>query len=173
MSKTLAMVCSGFIRWPHSPKWDCAVEEAAVVPRGQPLPILHFSLEWNDLVRAGTFLALAHFKLNGLAVVQSGVAAAHLDFRMVNKQVLATVFRCDKTKTFVRIEPLNCTFTHFILSKIMVNQYHFSTFEFTVPKRTLYCTPAAEARGRGAVYFRHRSYWYWQFADIGTWVRLP
>jgi len=42
--------------------------------------MLHLCLERNDLVRAGTFLALAHFKLNSLAVIQSGITAAHLDF---------------------------------------------------------------------------------------------
>jgi hypothetical protein len=99
--------------------------------------MLHLCLERNDLVRAGSFLALAHFKLNGLAVVQSSVTAAHLDFRMMNKQVFATVFRCNETKTFICIEPLNCTFTHLYLSTIMVNHYHFSASEFTVPKQTL------------------------------------
>jgi len=40
-------------------------------------------LERNDLIRAWAFLALAYFELNGLAVIQSGITAAHLDLLLL------------------------------------------------------------------------------------------
>jgi len=100
-------------------------------------------------------LALAHFKLNSLAVIQSGITAAHLDFRMVNKQVFAAVFRRNETKTFVCIEPLNCTFTHITLSKIMVNHYYISTFEFTLSKQTVKALLPQKSVAGEQVYVTH------------------
>lgn len=39
---------------------------------------------------------------------------------MVNKQIFAAIFWSNKTETFIRIEPLNCTFAHFLYSFLSV-----------------------------------------------------
>jgi hypothetical protein len=69
-------------------------------------------LDRTNLVSTWAFLTLTNGKLNGLAVIQRSVTAVCLNFGMVDKQVLATVFRCNEAEAFLCAEPLNCTFTH-------------------------------------------------------------
>ncbi len=66
----------------------------------------------NHIGGAWTLLALANFKLDGLAVIQRCITSATFDFRVVYKKIFPPTFRSYKTETFICIEPLNCTFTH-------------------------------------------------------------
>lgn len=65
--------------------------------------------------RARAFLTLTDLKRDLLVLVQGG-AAGHLDFRIMDKQILSTIVGSDKTKTLCRIKPLDCTCTHYIYS---------------------------------------------------------
>ena len=73
-------------------------------------------LDSNNLICARTFLALANFKFDRLAIIECRVSATRLNFRMMNEQVFAAVLRGNKSKTFVGVEPLYCTFGHFLYS---------------------------------------------------------
>jgi hypothetical protein len=57
------------------------------------------------------FFALADLEVDLLVFIKSCIAAC-LDFRMMDEQICAAVIRTNKPKSFVRIEPLYCTFTH-------------------------------------------------------------
>jgi hypothetical protein len=61
----------------------------------------------------GAFLSFANLKLNSLAIVQFGEATIGLDFRVVDEQISATIFRSNKTVAFVGVKPLYRTFTHY------------------------------------------------------------
>ncbi len=43
----------------------------------------------------------------------------------MNKQIFTAILRCNETKTFVRIEPFNCTFTHFLYSWLLVEEKNY------------------------------------------------
>ena len=75
-------------------------------------PVFCFELAGDDVGRTRTFFALSDLKLHLLAFVKRGVAA-HLDFRMMNEQILAGVVGSDKSKTFASVKPFYCTCTHF------------------------------------------------------------
>ena len=66
----------------------------------------------NHLVCTGTFLTLAHFELDFLAVIQRCVRVSALDFRVMNEKVLAAVVGGNETVAFASVEPLNRAFTH-------------------------------------------------------------
>jgi hypothetical protein len=65
----------------------------------------------DDVCGAGAFFALAYVELDRLALLQLGVSA-HLDFRMMNEEILAAIIGNDKPKTLFTIEPLYFTSTH-------------------------------------------------------------
>ena len=60
---------------------------------------------------AWAFLTLPNFKLNLLTVFKWFIAF-HLNFRVMNKQIFVIFIRRNKSKTLVRVKPLNCTCTH-------------------------------------------------------------
>ena len=68
-------------------------------------------LSGRDLSGTRTFWATAYFKALGLAVFKGGVAF-HLDFGVVDKEILATVFWGDKSVAFFGVEPFYITCTH-------------------------------------------------------------
>ena len=88
-------------------------------------------LDRHNIISTWTFLTLANFIFNCLAVIKR---IATFNFRMMNKKIFSSILRCDEAKTFTSTEPLNCTFTHIIFSRLMVNHHDISTFEFTVSK---------------------------------------
>jgi len=61
-------------------------------------------------------LAFPNFILYFLGITQGCVATASLDFRMMNKQILATVIWSNETKTLVCVESLYCTCNHAVFS---------------------------------------------------------
>jgi hypothetical protein len=68
----------------------------------------------DNIICTWAFLALTNFKLNILPVIKRRVVVAALDFGVMNEEILSAIFGCDKTKAFSRIEPLNCSFTHYL-----------------------------------------------------------
>lgn len=71
-----------------------------------------FKLAGDDVRRTRAFFALSDLELHLLALIKRGVAA-HLDFRMMNEQILAGIIGGDKSKTFASVEPFYCTCTHY------------------------------------------------------------
>lgn len=59
---------------------------------------LAFNLARNYVGSAGSLLTLSNFELNLLAFVERNIAA-HLDFRMVDKQIFAAVIRDYESKS--------------------------------------------------------------------------
>lgn len=51
---------------------------------------------------------------------------------MMNEQVFASVFRSNKTKSFIRVKPLNRSFAHNAFNYFAVNESNVSLREFTV-----------------------------------------
>ncbi len=78
-------------------------------------------LNRNNFICTWAFLTLPHFIFDGLSVIERCVAATTLNFRMVNKQIFSSILGSNKTKSFVCIEPLNCTFAHIVFSITLVN----------------------------------------------------
>ena len=68
-------------------------------------------LDRGYIICAGAFFALSDVEVNLLAFIQSGIPA-HLDFRMVDEQIIAAVIRGNKAKSLDCIEPFYCTCTH-------------------------------------------------------------
>jgi hypothetical protein len=71
----------------------------------------HFVLAGGYVGRAWPFFALSDLELYLLAFIKIRIPA-HLDFRVMNEQILAAVFGADKSKTFCPVKPLHNTFTH-------------------------------------------------------------
>jgi hypothetical protein len=67
---------------------------------------------------------LSNFIFNFLAFIKRFKAALALNFRMMNKQVFASVLWSDKTEAFVWIEPLygTCTHADFFLVKLILRR---------------------------------------------------
>jgi len=82
---------------------------------GVPTPL---PLDWYNFISTRAFLSLANFKLYRLSVIQRGITATTLNFRMMNEKVFATILWSNKAKTLVCVEPLNCTLTHTIFSVV-------------------------------------------------------
>ena len=66
------------------------------------------ALELNDVLRLKPLGALGDFERN-LIVFAQGFESLRLNGRMVNKQILTTVFGRDETIPFCVVEPLHCT----------------------------------------------------------------
>ncbi len=62
----------------------------------------------GGLLSLGAFLSL---KPNSLSLGE-GLETGAADCGVMNKNVIATILRGDKTKTFALIKPLYCTITH-------------------------------------------------------------
>ena len=63
-------------------------------------------LNRRDVDRSRPFLTLFDIERDFLTFVEGFITVA-IDRRVVNKHVLTTLFRCDKTKTLGCVEPLN------------------------------------------------------------------
>lgn len=64
------------------------------------------------VVRAGSLLTLTNFVLYLLAIIQCCVFTTGLNCGVMNKEIFASIFRCNKSKTLIGVKPLNGTFTH-------------------------------------------------------------
>ena len=71
------------------------------------------ALDRHHVGCAWPFLALTHFELDLLTLIKCRVPAAAFNFRMMNEEIFSAAIGRDKSITFSRVEPLNCTFTHF------------------------------------------------------------
>jgi hypothetical protein len=74
-----------------------------------------FRLYWGYIVGTWAFFALSDLKANLLVFIEGGIAS-RLDFRVMDKQVIAAAIRSDKTKSLTRVEPFYCTCTHYYYS---------------------------------------------------------
>jgi hypothetical protein len=77
--------------------------------------------EGNNILGTWTFLAFAHFEFYFLTFRERCMPPTTLDFRMMNEKIFSSILRCNKTKTFSVIEPLDCTLTHSSLFCFVVN----------------------------------------------------
>lgn len=84
-------------------------------------------LERDNLIGAWAFLALPNFKFYFLPIIKSCVTATTLNFRVMYEQIFAAIFRRNKSKTLVCVEPLDCTFTHVVFSIVLVKDYEIPT----------------------------------------------
>jgi len=75
-------------------------------------PVFYFELAGDYVGCTRAFFALADLEFHLLAFVKRGVAA-HLDFRMMNEQILAGIIGGDKSKTFASVKPFYCTCAHY------------------------------------------------------------
>ncbi len=80
-----------------------------------PVPITRSTLDSHDFIGTRTFLTFANFKFYCLAVTKRRISSATLNFRMMNEKVFSSILRGNETKTFICVEPLDCTFTHICL----------------------------------------------------------
>ena len=76
-------------------------------------------LKRDDLIGARPLLALAYFKFHFLTFIEGCVTATALNLGVMHEQVFATLFRGDKAKTFLCIEPLHSTLTHYLPSSYL------------------------------------------------------
>jgi len=109
--------------------------QVAGSPSGYMRLLLILHLDRHYVICAGALLALAHFELDRLAVVQRRVVVTAFDFRMVHEKILSPIFRCDETITLSGIKPLNCSFTHFLVLDTNGENINNSDFEFTFSKQ--------------------------------------
>ena len=77
------------------------------------LSVVDFQLEDLDVLCLPTLRATLHVEADGLAFLQR-TEPVRLDGREVNEYVFAVLTR-NEAKTFVAIEPLNCSLFHLIL----------------------------------------------------------
>ena len=65
----------------------------------------------DDVDGTGAFFALTDIERHRLAFLKVGVAA-HLNLRMMNKQLFAAIIGDDESKSFFAVKPLYFTCTH-------------------------------------------------------------
>ena len=76
------------------------------------------SLNANNLLCTWAFFGLTNFEFNGLAIAQRCISTAGLNVGMMNKQILTTGFRSNKSEALVCAKPLYCTFSRAIYSSL-------------------------------------------------------
>ena len=73
-------------------------------------------LDRYNFISAWAFFTLPYFIFYCLPIIERCIATATLNFRMMHEKIFASIFGCNKAKTFVCVEPLNSTFTHIAFS---------------------------------------------------------
>ena len=74
-----------------------------------------FCLGWDYIGRTRTFFALSDLEFNLLAFIKLS-EAFHLNFGVMDKQIIASVVRLDETVSLTRIKPFYLTCTHWYFS---------------------------------------------------------